>query len=831
MSRAIPSLLALLILLAAALPVAAAEPKAAPPSADAQVVGTGEPEIIPGEVIVKWRDGARGPDVAQARGLAVVAELGVPGKGMPALLSTGGRGVNEVLAELRTDPNVEYAEPNYRVQLADGGAVTAVGVSDPLTGGQYSLDQMRVRDAWSRSKGGSNVIAVLDTGVQADHPDLKGRVLAGRNFVPSTPNNNAADDNGHGTWVAGIIAANANDAYGIAGISWTDKILPVKIMNANGTGSTADLIDGIYWAADEGAEVINMSVGGFPYLSSVQNAVNYAWGKGSILVGAAGNNNREERFYPASLTNVISVSATQVNDEFSNWSSYGPAVDVSAPGSSVGTTNCTATICPNRSWGAHTYISGTSFATPNVAGVVALMLAEYPERSPAWVVDRLISTVDDRGYAGWDNRYGRGRVNAFRAVGGSVVQPTRLGGDGLETNNGLSSARVVGLGVTTRPTIYPAGDVDTFAVDVPEAGRLDVRVTGVVDTRAYPWNKSGLPVDPTVELYNTAGTLLKRVDAVWESGTELAQVSIGGPTRILIRVSNYYANGNRSAYAITPTYADTVPPKATFVSPGAGAKEVSRFVDPLVRFSEPVSGVSTSTLRLRDTSTNSIVSTTVSYDSARREARIRPSAKLVTQRTYRIEATAGIRDAFGNALTAANGSFTTSAMAFTDTVGNRFESDIAWLDATGITSGCSEERFCPKGAVNRDQMASFLSRALDLPATSRDFFTDDGSNKHHANINRIAAEAITAGCSSTRFCPSGIVTRGQMASFLSRALNLPSTSRDFFSDDDGNKHEGSINRVAAAGITSGCSLANSYCPNGTVTREQMAAFLHRAFRD
>ncbi|CAN5547534.1 hypothetical protein BH23CHL10_BH23CHL10_00760 [soil metagenome] len=829
MSRAIPSLLALLILLAAAFPVAAAEPKAAPPSADAQVVGTGEPEIIPGEVIVKWRGGALGSDVARGRGLAVIAELGVPGKGMSALVSTLGRGVNEVLADLRADPNVEYAEPNYRVQLADDGAVAAVDIDCELTGDQYSLDQMQVRDAWSRTTGGTNVIAVLDTGVQANHPDLMGRVLTGYDFV--NYDTNAADDNGHGTWVAGIIAANANDAYGIAGISWTDKILPVKIMNSSGMGNTSDLTSGIIWAADRGAQVINMSVGGFPYSQYVQDAVNYAWDKGSVLVGAAGNNNREESFYPASFTNVISVSATQCNDEFSHWSSYGPAVDVSAPGSSVHTTNCIATICPNRSWGAHTYISGTSFATPNVAGVVALLRAENPTRSPQWIVDRLISTVDDLGYSGWDKRYGHGRVNAFRALGGSPAQAGRLAGDGLETNNTLAAARVIGLGVTTWPTIYPAGDVDAFAVDLPRAGRLDVRVTGVVDARTWLWRGSALPVDPIVELYDTAGTLLKRVDAVWESGTELAQVSVSGPTRILVRVLNYYASGSRTAYSITPTYVDTVAPTVTFVSPAGGATAVNRAIDPLVRFNEPVTNVTSTTLRLRDTTTNALIAATVSYDSARREARLRPSIQLAKVRTYRIEATNGIKDVAGNGLTAANGSFTTSSSAFIDTVGNRFETEIAWLASSGITSGCAENLFCPKGEVLRDQMASFLSRALELPAASRDYFADDGSNKHHANINRIAAAQITAGCSSTNFCPSGTVTRGQMASFLARAMDLPPTAIDFFADDNGNKHEGAINRVAAAGITSGCSLANSYCPDGTVTREQMAAFLYRAFRD
>ncbi|HVM25105.1 MAG TPA: S8 family serine peptidase [Candidatus Limnocylindrales bacterium] len=825
MSRAVATLLALLFVLTTAIPVAANDPELPKGAIASDAAGA----VVPGEVIVKWRDAGRGPEVARARGLSVVAELGVPGKGLPSVLSTAGRPVNTVIAELQADPAVEYAEPNYVVTLADEGSTASVSVNDPQTGGQYSLNRMRVRDAWAHTTGGSNVVAVLDTGVQANHPDLTGRVLPGYNFVSS--NTNASDDNGHGTWVAGIIAANANDGYGIAGISWSDKILPVKIMNSNGTGSTSNLTSGIVWAANNGATVINMSVGGFPYSQAVEDAVNYAWNKGAVLVGAAGNNNRREDFYPASYANVVSVSATQLDDEFSFWSSYGPKVEVSAPGSSILTTNCTASSCPNRGWGSHTHISGTSFATPNVAGVIALIKARYPSYTPSQVVSRLYSTVDDLGYPGRDERYGRGRVNALRAVGGSAAQVTHGSGDSFEGNNTLASAKLIPLGTTTRPTLYPAGDVDWFAVDVPRAGRLDVRVGGVVDSRDYPWNRSALPVDPIVELWTTGGTLLQRVDNEWESGIELAQHSVSGPTRILIRVSNYYANGSKTAYAVTPTYVDTVPPTAAMVGPSPGTTELSRFTKPVVRFDEPVTNVTSSTLRLRDTSTNALVPISVSYNSSRREATITSSSMLEAKRTYRVEATNGIRDTAGNALTPMSAQFTTGTAAFLDTVGNRFEADINWIASVGITSGCGPERYCPKGVVRRDQMASFLSRALNLPATTRDYYTDDAGNKHEANINRLAASAITSGCATNLYCPSGEVTRGQMASFLARALNLPPATRDYFVDDKGNKHEDNINRLREAGITSGCRFENSFCPNERVTREQMAAFLHRSFRN
>ena len=167
------------------------------------------------------------------------------------------------------------------------------------------------------------------------------------------------------------------------------------------------------------------------------------------------------------------------------------------------------------------------------------------------------------------------------------------------------------------------------------------------------------------------------------------------------------------------------------------------------------------------------------------------------------------------------------APPFTDVVTSKFIDDITWLAYEGITSGCSATRFCPDGIVTRGQMATFLTRALHLPPTSTDYFDDDEGSVHESNINRLAQAGITAGCDANSFCPDGLVTRGQMASFLARAFELPATSTDFFDDDNTNKHEGNINRIAAAGITGGCG-GNDYCPNGLVTRGQMAAFLHRA---
>jgi len=165
---------------------------------------------------------------------------------------------------------------------------------------------------------------------------------------------------------------------------------------------------------------------------------------------------------------------------------------------------------------------------------------------------------------------------------------------------------------------------------------------------------------------------------------------------------------------------------------------------------------------------------------------------------------------------------------FEDILGSPFRYDVLWAADEGITAGCGFERFCPKASVTREQMASFLARALHLPAASRDWFRDDASSAHQADINRVAQAGLAAGCAAGRFCPRSNVTRGQMASFLARALHLPSATRDWFRDDNGTTHEGAINRLAEAGVTGGCA-SGRYCPEASVTREQMAAFLHRAF--
>jgi hypothetical protein len=171
----------------------------------------------------------------------------------------------------------------------------------------------------------------------------------------------------------------------------------------------------------------------------------------------------------------------------------------------------------------------------------------------------------------------------------------------------------------------------------------------------------------------------------------------------------------------------------------------------------------------------------------------------------------------------------TTPGSFSDIGSSPFRAEIEWLVSEEIAAGCSATKYCPGWTVTREQMASFLKRAMNLPAAERDHFADDDGSMHEDDINRLTDAGVTGGCGGNRYCPNAYVNRGQMASFLARALDLPETVSDFFWDDNGTMHEDDINRLAAAGIVDGCG-SGKFCPGWGVSREQMAAFIERSFK-
>lgn len=309
----------------------------------------------------------------------------------------------QAIAEAQAEPGVVAVGVDHRVHAFGGAA-------DPMRGKQWSLDVIRAEDAGSVSSGSGEVVAVIDSGVDGTHPDLASAIVVGTNTRSSRGDYSspAIDQNGHGTHVAGIIAAESGNGVGIAGVAPKASIMPVKVLDKDGTGWMADVIDGIVWAADNGADVINMSLGG-PDADFSAPAVAYAQSKGVVVVAAAGNEGSGEASYPAALPGVLSVAAVVESESVATYSNWGSTIDIAAPGSHIVST------VP----GGYESMSGTSMAAPHVAAVAAMVKSKAPSADVASV---LTSTAADAGPSGWDAKYGAGIVDAFAAV--SAACPT-----------------------------------------------------------------------------------------------------------------------------------------------------------------------------------------------------------------------------------------------------------------------------------------------------------------------------------------------------------------------------------------------------------------------
>lgn len=433
------------------------------------------------------------------------------------------RAADKLLAALQRNKDVEYAEPDH--------VATAIGAAnDPYftAGNQWSLSKIEAPAAWDATVGSPEVVvAVIDSGVRSSHPDLSGKVLQGYDFINN--DTDASDDNGHGTAVAGITAASTNNGIGMAGISWNSLILPVKVLGADGSGSYSAMANGITWAADNGARIINLSLGGTSSSRTLQNAVNYAWNRNVILIAAAGNNGNNTAFYPAACKNVVAVSATDSSDRRPSWSNYGSYVDVSAPGVSVLTLSGSSS---------YAYWNGTSFSSPVTAGVVALMAAANPTLSNAGMVDALLTNSDDIGAAGYDVYYGHGRVNARRAVA-SVVNTTPL--DSTPPSLAISSpADGAVLGGTVNVNLSATDNVGVTKVELYIGGLPFGESSSA--TASFSWNTNNY------------------LDGAY-----------------ILEARAYDAANNVTSSAITvnvrnSTVADTTAPLATITSPGDGSK-------------------------------------------------------------------------------------------------------------------------------------------------------------------------------------------------------------------------------------------------------------------
>ncbi|MBC7227328.1 MAG: peptidase S8 [Thermoflexales bacterium] len=280
--------------------------------------------------------------------------------------------------------------------------------NDTYYSSQWGLSKIRAPEAWALSKGTGVLIAVLDTGTDYNHPDLSGKVRTDIDYDYINGDWDAMDDHGHGTHVSGIAAAATNNSKGVAGLGWEATLLPLKVLDNQGRGSTAELIPAIRDAADKGAKVINMSLGGAAACpSDLQSAVDYAYSRGVLLVAAAGNDGKSQTVFPANCTHVLGVAATTSSDTRAGFSNYGDHVSVAAPGTDIYST---------LRGGGYGYMQGTSMATPFVAGLAALVYARFPTYTPDQVASAILDNAQDLGSTGWDMDYGCGRIDAFKAL-------------------------------------------------------------------------------------------------------------------------------------------------------------------------------------------------------------------------------------------------------------------------------------------------------------------------------------------------------------------------------------------------------------------------------
>lgn len=367
---------------------------------------------------------------------------------------------------------------------------------DPYYASAWHLPKIAAPSAWDVSQGANVTIAILDSGVDPQHPDLAGKLVAGYNFYDN--NTNTADVYGHGTKVAGSAAASTNNALGVSGVAGGASIMPVRVTRTDGYGTWSAIASGLTWAADHGAKVANLSFYGCETSSSARSAAQYMKNKGGLVVTSAGNYGKEETITPSDT--MITVSATTSGDGFAGWSSYGSFVDVAAPGEGIWTT---------VNGGGYGAVSGTSFSSPVTAGVVALMMAANPSLAAADVEKKLYASAADLGDAGFDKYYGNGRIDAAAAV---QSVKTAVSADTTAPTASITSP-------TGGSTVKGLVAVDVSASDNVGVARVELWVNGsklASDTAApyaFSWDSTTV-ADGSAQLaayaYDAAGNSTSR---------------------------------------------------------------------------------------------------------------------------------------------------------------------------------------------------------------------------------------------------------------------------------------------------------------------------------
>src|SRR5438477_3674561 len=465
-------------------------------------------------------------------------------------------------------PGVRFAEPDASVHV---GFVPndSLYLTDPYTGlGQWGLRMMRVDRAWDLARGSPKVIvATIDTGVDAAHPDLADSLLPPVGTITSTDPEcqaGALDDNSHGTHVAGIIAAGANNGAGVSGVAFGVKILSIKALDCTGAGAISDVSSAIVYAADHGARVVNISLGTGDDSLALRSAVRYAQDKGLLIVAAAGNcgvvgphcDFVNEIDYPAAYPGVLAVAATTTGGTHAMFSTQGAYVGVAAPGDRIVSTTPSYPTYQSARGQTTNYgvLSGTSQAAPLVSGLAELILSKDPSLTAAQLVQRIEATADDLGAPGFDTSFGAGRVNALRAISapGGVYGAVYDTGK-VPTMLAIGATAMITVKVTNTSSFawQPNGQVRLAYHWIDASGGAAVwdglRTAFPV---AVPINGS-LDLPTTVIAPRNPGRYLLRFDVVTEGVTWFSATGVpSGDTMVSV------SNGLGASYAIAP-----VPPE------------------------------------------------------------------------------------------------------------------------------------------------------------------------------------------------------------------------------------------------------------------------------
>jgi len=410
-------------------------------------------EYVPGEIIVKFKPGTPGrvmADLNSKHGASVIYTS--PFAGFKRLRIPRGRTLAQMVGIYKRNPNVGYAEINY---IAHAHMVPNDPSYNPY---QWHLDNteyggINMESAWDIETGNPDIIvAVIDTGVAyEDYTErtpiggsgkyrdgaIYGQApdLAQTNFVPGydfvNDDSHPNDDEGHGTHVTGTIAQSTNNAIGTAGVAFNCSIMPIKVLDSRGSGTHTDIADGIYYAADNGAGIINMSLGGSTGSITLENAVTYAYNAGVTIVCSSGNDGSATVGYPAAYdAYCIAVGATRYDEAVAYYSNGGSSLDLTAPGGDVtvdlnmdgyGDGVLQQTFGDTLTDWSYWFYQGTSMAAPHVSGVAALLISNGAATTPDEVREILQSTAEDKGAAGWDPAYGWGIVDAYAALSHSVA--------------------------------------------------------------------------------------------------------------------------------------------------------------------------------------------------------------------------------------------------------------------------------------------------------------------------------------------------------------------------------------------------------------------------